>query len=199
MPMNKHLMLAVAAAAFAASTAAQATTIDFTALPVGTAVTNQFAGVVFSLYGIPDSGGPATTNGVGLTNSRYNGSYPTANGIDIAFTGTASNVSFFFNNEGDNSFFTSGGSFYTAYNSSHDVISTGNLSGIEGALVSVAGSGIADLQIDNGRGSTGSWWFGVGNLSFDLSAPGPTPGAGLASLAAFMLLGAYARTRASRI
>jgi hypothetical protein len=134
---------------------AQAGTVDFSGLANSTAVTNQYPGVVFSLQGGPDSAGPPTiwnweSSGGALGNSTtYD--YPTANILDIAFTSPVFALSFTFDNEGDN-----GLTYYTAYDSSHNVVSTLNIAsvppGFPGfSLITVPGTGIADLQINNGE------------------------------------------------
>ena len=154
----------------AASCIAQANTIDFSSLANGTAVTNQYPGVVFSLQGGPDSGGPPTINtytGTGLANSE-NPDYPTANILDLAFTSPVSGVSFTFDDYGPHP------TSYTAFAASSAVISTGDLSGdTDGfTLVSVTGSGIADLQINNNNGPSASWYFAIQQLAFT-SVPEP--------------------------
>jgi len=175
MPRFKFRTLAtVAILAFAgfvaASAIAQAETIDFSGLANGTAVTNEYAGVVFSLVGGPDSSGPPTTNAYygeeGLANST-NPDYPTANILNMAFTSPVSGVSFTIDNYGDN-----GTTFYDASNGS-----TANIAGDSSGftLVSVAGSGITNLQINNGFSSDESWYFAIQQLSFTPSGSIETP------------------------
>ena len=150
-----------------AAVAAHATTIDFTVLTGGTAVTNQYAGVVFSLQGGPDSSGSPTIGYGALTNTNT-GEYPTANILDMAFTSPASGISFYFTNWGSN-----GTTTYTAYDASASVVDTGNISGYGGDgfdLVTVGGSGIVDLQINNGAGPDNNWEVGVASLTFSGSA-----------------------------
>jgi len=126
---------------------AHASTIFFGDLANGTPVTNQYAGVVFSLMGLPDSGGPPTINtysaGTGLANST-NPDYPTANILDMAFTSPVSDVSFTFDNYNNSSL--GDATTFTAYAGSM-VVDTGSLQNVSGAfqLVTVTGSGITDL------------------------------------------------------
>jgi hypothetical protein len=148
---------------------ASAETVDFTTLPALTAVTTQFDGLTFSLEGGPDSSGPPTTNFAGVTNTVDGGEYPTASAIDIAFSTPADEVSFYFDNAGEN-----GTSYYTAYDASDDVLSTGNIGGsscASGCEVTVAGDDISELQVNNGRDGD-NWWFAVGSLTYS-STPEP--------------------------
>jgi hypothetical protein len=155
------------------STGAYATTIDFSTLANGTTVTNQYAGVVFSLQGGPNSvGSPTTWNISGaesLNNSTAGCCYPTANILDMSFTTLVSGVSFTFNNFGATN--QGAATTYTAYDSLHHVISTGLLQNDNSfSLITVSGTGIADLQINNNVGLSSSWIYGVGRLSFAVSA-----------------------------
>ena len=159
-------------AGVALSISAHAATIDFSGLSNGTFVTNQYAGVVFSLIGGPDSSGAPVTNnynGEGLANST-NPDYPTANILDIAFTSPVSNVSFTFNNNGGSS------TFYTAFNASNGVVDTNSLpSGNAFVPVTVTGSGISDLQLNNGTAGNSNWYFAIQQLSFDQASVSPVP------------------------
>jgi hypothetical protein len=161
----RHLALACAAFAAASSVALADINIDFSGLPDGTAVTNQYAGVVFSLEGGPDSSGPPTTNNYGgeaLSNST-NPDYPTASILNLAFTAPVSNLSFTFNNQGDPGF--DAPTSYTAFDAGNNVISTGDISTINSfTLVTVPGAGIADLQINNNNGGN-NWYFSVQEVS----------------------------------
>jgi hypothetical protein len=174
----KSVLLAGAAtvALLTVAPAANATTINFNALAPGTAVTNQFAGVVFSLIGGPDSGGAPTTgyawfdSGFSSLANSHNTSttpggasgYDTANILDIAFSSPVSSVLFTFNNYGSGN-----GSNYQAFGPGASLISSGDLSNVNGfTVVSVSGSGITDLQLNNGSGGGNSWIFGVGSLSY---------------------------------
>jgi hypothetical protein len=174
----KNLLLAGAAtvALLTVAPAANATTINFNALTPGTAVTNQFAGVVFSLIGGPDSAGAPTTGYAlfdysfsSLANSHntsplpdYANGYPTANILDIAFSSPVTSVLFTFNNYGGGN-----GSNYHAFGPGASLISFGDLSSVNGfTVVSVGGSGTTDLQLSNGSDGSYSWIFGVGSLSY---------------------------------
>ena len=167
----------VFASVLVVSIAASATTIDFTAVAPGTAITNQYAGVVFSLQGGPDSSGPPTIGGFfcstcGLANSTNGGagisSYPTATILDMAFTTPVYNVSFTFNNWGSGT-----GSFYSSF-AGVTPVSSGSVDTVENfGLVTVPGSGITDLQLNNNSGGNYDWVFGVGQLTY---TPVPEPG-----------------------
>jgi hypothetical protein len=168
------------ASVFAATAIAQAESIDFTTLAYGTPVTNQYPGVVFSLAG----GGATTGSPViggwtgptwGLSNTN-SGNYPTASILDIMFTSPVSDLSFTFENWGSGN-----GSFYTAYDGT-TVVDTLDISGVPAwGLVTVTGSGITELQLNNNTGG-GDWEFAVGGLSFTPDAATPEPGS-------FLLLG----------
>lgn len=152
-------------------------TIDFSPLAYGTAVTNQYPGVVFSLQGGPDSSGPPTINsyegkGGALANSTHPG-YPTANILDILFSSPVSGLSFTFDNEGNN-----GATFFTAFDAYGNVVDTHNISGVLPgfpyfSLITVAGSGIKDLQINNGYGIYTSWYFDIQQVNYNAT---PEPG-----------------------
>jgi hypothetical protein len=154
---------------------ASATTIDFSTLPLYTPVTTQFPGVVFSLMGGPaDPTQPPVTGSFGspsLGNSPT-GEYPTTNILDIAFSSPVSNLSFTFDNFGDNNGFGAPSYFY-AYDGSSGLISSGNIGSVNGfPSVAVTGSGIRDLQISNGSGGSYDWEFGVGSITY-AAAPEP--------------------------
>ena len=159
------------AAGLAMSAGAQATTIDFSGLPVGPIIANQFPGVVFSLQGVPFSSGAPYVNtfydGTGLANSAFP-DYPTANILDIAFSAPVSGVSFTFTN-----YLSGQGSpaptSFTAFNASNTVVDSGSLQfvdpGSSFAPISVSGSGITDLQLNNNFG-TDKWYFAIQELTF---------------------------------
>ena len=153
---------------------ARAGTINFTGLADGTVVNNQYAGVVFSLQGGPESSGPPTTwnySVEALGNSDTSG-YPTANILNMAFTSPVTGLSFTFDNYG-----TGAPTFYTAFDALDNVIATANISSVQDfGLITVAGTGVADLQINNGQSPTDNWYFGVGELTFTPLTGTPEPG-----------------------
>ena len=182
------LVLVLLASGAVVAGQASATVIDFSGLANGTYVTTQYPGVVFSLQGQPDSSGPPMTwswGGEALGNST-NYDYPTANILDLAFTTPVSGLSFTFDNQG-----TSADTTYTAFDGHGGVVATGDLQFVGPyptfELVTVPGSGIADLQINNNQGDS-DWYFDIQQVSFTPSAV-PVPGAlllfgpGLAGLA----------------
>jgi hypothetical protein len=195
-----NLKIFVALASMGSLGAAHATTIDFSGLANGTAVTNQYPGVVFSLQGGPDSSGPPTTNnfsGEALSNST-NPDYPTASILNVAFSGPVSGLSFTFNNY-DNS----GGSApttFTAFNASDAVVSTGSLQFVNdfSQVNAVAGSGIVDLQFNNNNGGN-SWYFAVQELTYTSSVSAvPEPSTWAMMLLGFAGLGFMAYRRKSK-
>jgi hypothetical protein len=178
---------------------AHASTIYFGNLANGTPVTNQYPGVVFSLMGEPDSDGPPTINtfsaGTGLANST-NPDYPTANILDMAFTSSVTGVSFTFDNYASPGQ-TGAPTTYTAFNSSGGIVSTGSLQNVNGSfqLITVTGSGITDLQLNNNDGDN-SWYFAIQQLSFSASTSVPEPGS--MALAGAALIGLAAVWRRKR-
>jgi len=198
--MIRAISAAVASVVLAAvAPLAHASTIYFGNLANSTPVTNQYPGVVFSLMGEPDSDGPPTINtfsaGTGLANST-NPDYPTANILDMAFTSSVTGVSFTFDNY-SNPGVPGAPTTYTAFNSTGGVVSTGSLQNVSGSfqLVTVTGSGIADLQINNNYGDS-SWYFAIQQLSFTASTSVPEPGS--MALAGAALIGLAAVWRRKR-
>jgi hypothetical protein len=165
---------------------------DFTGFPPHTPV-GSATGLTISAFGGPGAPGTPVTTGPGdfgvsgLTNSTsfafaFNG-YPTNQILDFKFTTPASLVSLTFDNEG-----SSGGgrgdSFFQAFDAHGNLISSGFLpqnSGGTFPLVNIPGTGIAELQLNNGTGGTDNWVFVVGEVTF--TVPEPT------SLAVFGLIG----------
>lgn len=150
---------------------AKAETITFSTLPTGTVVNTQYPGVVFSLEG----SGPLTS-GSPIVDEAYGGlmnaatitqggfDYPTATILNIAFTSGVNDVSFQFDNDGDNST-----SEFIAYGPGDTVLSSQNISGDSNYFtmypVTVAGSDITDLEITNGYDDE-NWEFTVGSLTY---------------------------------
>ena len=170
-----------------AAAVAPAETIDFTVLAPGTPVTNQYAGVTFSLVGGEDpNGAPTTTwnyqgsSQGGLTNTRYGGDYPTAQFLVATFSSPVTGVVFSFYDAGFN-----GGNAYTLYDASHTVITS--------ALMPEASddsytydlstyNGVSEIWWDNGfPAGTRSWWQDLQSLSFASSVPEPATWALLSS------------------
>jgi hypothetical protein len=166
------------AALVAAATSAKADTVNFDALPTGTVVSTQYAGIVFSLAG----SGPVTS-GSPIVDEKWGGlmnspavtgvdvDYPTATIVNIAFTAAVDAVSFTFDNWGDN-----GTSAFTAYGPGDVVIDTAIIpnNGLSFQMVTVVGSDITDLQITNGEPGT-DWGFAVGALTYTPLAATPEP------------------------
>jgi hypothetical protein len=195
--MRMILRYVVACAAImAVSTMLHANTIDFSSVPAGTQITNQYAsqGVTFATEqsGVP----PAIGWGNGLSNTPTGG-YPTTNFLDIIFSGSgASNVSFTFCNFGPGN-----GSFFNAYSTGDILLQTGALDGdpySDGfGLVTITGSNIGEIEIGNNAGVS-DWEFSVQQVNFTSSSATPEPGTMLMfGTGVLGLLGA-ARRRFSR-
>lgn len=198
-------MMKKVSAALLASTllfgTANAATINFGSFTAGTVLTNQVAGLTFSM-----SGGPTTATApivgygyfdavLSLNNSGNFGSgtdgYPTGATVTIDFASAVSGVSFTFNNYGNN---TGNDSIYQAFDAANALISSGSLANVNGfSLVNVAGSGIKSLVISNGSGGGYNWVYGVGELTYNGGVPEPAAWAMM--LAGFGLVGAAMRRR----
>jgi hypothetical protein len=185
-----HLAAAALLGSFAA--AAGATTIDFSALEQGTVVSNQFAGVVFTVSGGPGpDGAPVVDSFEGLETALLNSTtdnYPSNTFLTMVFTSPASNVSFRFNNFGfpeDEGGceecarigpLAGGGrgfSSWTAYDPSDNIIGGGDIFGIQDFSSVFVGSNVSTLVITNGNNVSDSWIFGVSSLSFNGAIPEP--------------------------
>ena len=140
--------------------------IDFTKLASGTAITNQYTDVTFSLSGGNASGKPTIASyGAGLSNSPTAGSYPTAEFLIAEFAAPVSGVSFTFNNEGFN-----GGNRYVLEDTKGNILTSGFLSGYTYNLSSY--SNVSEIIWDNGY-STGrySWTQALSTLNYTVPEP----------------------------
>jgi hypothetical protein len=179
--LRKILLTGAAVSAFSMAVsagAANATTISFAGFPNGVPVTT-IDGVTFSLqqgaYGNPANAvGPPVTGPFGdygqLSNSQT-GEYPTADILDVSFSGGAHDISFFFNNIGVNYSSTA-----TAFGKGGVLEGSTALGGYAfayGAYGSVAGNSVVDLQFNNGEGTYRSWQFGIGEITFSPGVPEP--------------------------
>jgi hypothetical protein len=198
--MMKKVSVALLASTLLFGTA-NAATINFGSFTAGTVLTNQVAGLTFSM-----SGGPTTATApivgygyfdavLSLNNSGNFGSgtdgYPTGATVTIDFASAVSGVSFTFNNYGNN---TGNDSIYQAFDAANALISSGSLANVNGfSLVNGAGSGIKSLVISNGSGGGYNWIYGVGELSYNGGVPEPAAWAMM--LAGFGLVGAAMRRR----
>ena len=177
--IRKVLLAGASAMAFSAlvsATAVDATTITFP-FPNGTPITT-IGIATFSLqdgsYGNPaNAAGPPVTGSFGaygqLGNSQT-GDYPTASILDVAFSSPVKNLSFTFDNFGTNY-----ASFAATYGAGHALLGTtglGDYGCSSGCSRSVAGSGVTDLQFNNGE--SGNWEFGVSSISFTSAVPEPS-------------------------
>jgi hypothetical protein len=198
--ISKFLLAGAAAAALSTCVAAPAAnaatvTLDFTALPYGTAVTTQYPGVTVSLAGPGATGAPITGSfGRPYLGNSPTGNYPTNEILDFAFSSPVSNISFYFDNFGGYSSACSGfgGCSYATTNGS-DGGSTyiGNL--FEGGYGSVPGTHVTDLQFSN---SGNNWEFGVAEVTYTTGVPEPSTWAML--LGGFGFIGYAMRRRVLR-
>ena len=190
--MNKFTSILAASVAALAMAQAQASTVnlDFSGYAPHTAI-GSLQGVTFAVEG----SGPNGTAEIddwgnnGLSNSTT-GDYPTGSILDFKFSGSASNISFSFDNYG-----CCNGSFFTAIGAGGVVLGTGEIDDL--SAVSVGYSGVTELQLNNNLGSDGSWLFDVRSLSADVSAV-PESSDTMMMLAGLGLLAAAARRRSIR-
>ena len=170
-------LLTVVSGAIAVQAHAEA--IDFTALPSDTAVTNQFAGVTFSLAGGNDPNGAPTTTYFqqgtstgGLTDTRYGGNYPTAEFLVATFSAPVSGVSFSFFDAGFN-----GGNSYALLNASGGVIASGLMSeaSFSSYTYNLPSTGVSSIEWGNGHPPGGNWWQDIQHLSFNPVNSVPEP------------------------
>ncbi len=181
--MNKFLSKLIVAVLASTALYAQATVINFTTMATGTQVTNQFSNVTFSLAGGVDSAGAATIGNGGLTNTRHNGSYPTARYLIADFDQLVTGLSFTFDNAGFN-----GGNSYYIYGASHNLLASGLMSGAGSITYNLAAlTGIKEVKWDNGYDSS-NWWQKLDAISYAAVVPEPASfalfGLGLAGVAA---------------
>lgn len=166
---KKSIGVFLAAMLVASTAIAGPISINFDDYASGTQITDQIAGVTFSLMGGPESAGAPVTGGFegpGLGNSTTT-DYPTAEILNVRFDGLASNVSFTFNNYGW-SFSGAGATFYSAFNTAGTLLETGLVGG--GGFFSLSSAGIADLQFNNNTGGNSNWLFVLNSLNADLTA-----------------------------
>ena len=179
--MKKLLLAGVAlGVALAIAPVAQATTytIDFTSMPLYTPVSSGPDVTISISGGQYGSGTPVTGSfrNPALGNSPT-GDYPTSEDLNFAFSSPASNISFYYDNYGAVAGPCSGRgcSYANAYNASSALVSSTYIGDISpggfGGLVTVPGTGISLLQVDNGSGGGSSWEFGVYSISYTVPEP----------------------------
>jgi hypothetical protein len=143
------------------------TTIDFATLPECTPVTNQYAGVTFSLSGGNDSSGPPEISvyGIGLSNSTNCGEYPTAASLVADFAGPTSGVTFTFDDQGYN-----GGNEYYVYDTSDNLLADGPLNS-DDQVVGLGYTDIGSIVWFNGLPASNgdNWQQGLSDLTYSTS------------------------------
>ncbi len=166
------LLTAVAAPAYATTT----TTIDFS--DYANTYLSSANGVTFSLapgYAVNGFGTTPYVNAFGdpaIANSANYGEYPTSNTLTFTFSSSANNLSFYFDNYGGSDS-GRGATFYDAYGSNGNLISSGSIGlccEVSYTDVIVAGSGIKSLVLNNNTGdptgNSNSWLFGVSSVTY---------------------------------
>lgn len=187
------VLLASASVLASAPAMAAHTVVDFTTYPYGTSVTS-IPGASVSLYGGPDSSGAPTVNSFGtneLGNSN-SGDYPTAEGLLFSFTSPVKNISFVFDNFGDNNSFGAP-SMALAFIGAVQAESQ-NIGSCNGCTVNLLSSGITSLRINNGSGGGYNWEYGLRSISFD-AAGVPEPATWALMIMGFGLAGGAMRRR----
>jgi hypothetical protein len=191
--------IALAALTTAAAVgSAAATEIDFSTYSFGTPI-SSVDGVSFTLYGTPYGSGTPVTGSFGTASlgNSPTGEYPTSEGILIQFSAPVSSVSFTFDNFGDNSEYGYSNEQAFAGLTLTDYQNIGGGCYVEAfCLVSVVGTGITSLYVDNGSGGSYSWEYGIGELTF--SAATPLPSTWVMMLAGLAGLGFLACRRQNR-
>ncbi|MEJ2791973.1 PEP-CTERM sorting domain-containing protein [Iodobacter sp. LRB] len=188
-----HSILFASLIAFSSSSFAAIIDVDFNTYAAGTLISDQIAGVTFSVLGGPGPSGAAAIDTLnestkGLSNSTT-GKYPTGSILDLKFTGLANLVNFTFNNYGDEST-GRGATFYTAYDALGSVLESGNVGG--GGSFSLAATGIADLRFNNNTNGTENWIFTLNTLKANVS---PVPEPETYALMGLGLVGLFAARR----
>ena len=176
--MNLKLCIfSIVCCMFASVSNAASYDYNFGVLPSGTHVTT-LPGVTFSLGGGGVTAGSPTVTDGGLTNSSVEG-YPTADWLVADFNSPVDNVSFNFDNQGDNS--SHGGTTWSAFSSNNVLLGSGSLATANGGLYSLLGlSGISRIVWDNNlTDGRKNWIFVVKTLKFNEVSAVPLPPAAL--------------------
>jgi len=164
---------AMAFSALVSASTADATTINFGAYPLYTPITTV-GDATFSLVGGPGYGTPVTGSfGSYALGNSPTGAYPTADILNVSFAAPVSNVTFTFDNFGNNGYF--GAPSYAFAFSGATLVGATNLGyepyGYAFAPGAVAGTGITDVEFYNGSGGNYSWEFGLGEISYTSGVP----------------------------
>ena len=161
----KMLKAAVAGLVLSVSGIANAGLIDFSDYSDGTIT--SIDDVTFSLEGGVDSSGSPYKIRDGLSNSST-GFYPTSQFLTFTFDNLVSDISFIFDNEGDNNL-----SFFYAYSLDDVLLDSFDISDFVDSYSSTA-TGVSYIKFSNGSPSS-SWIFQVDEISYNASeVPEPT-------------------------
>ena len=169
--LSKKLLTIVFLFIFGGLANAAPVTIDFTSLATGTAVTNQYPGVTFSLLGGTAGGPPVTGNQFGATglSNSISGNYPTAYELVATFNSPVSGISFLFNPYGSDI-----ANLYVLRDASNNVITSGSLTlnGGAQALYDLSSfSGVSSISWGNNNRET--WIHSLDSLSFNTASSVP--------------------------
>ncbi len=143
-------------------------TIDFTTLASGAVSPTQYAADGLTVYLVdtfPDGSildAEAGTGGEGISNSEGTfGSYPTYSYMVFQWAAPVSNVSFYFNNYGNNEL-----SNYFTVTNGVDSCPVGIYGDSDAySLVTVPGSGFTELVVSNGENGD-NWYLAVSSLTY---------------------------------
>jgi hypothetical protein len=124
--------------------------------------------------------------GKGSIANSPTGAYPTTEYLDVQFSSPVSNISFFFNNHGNNSNSLFGlGTSYSVYDAAHTLLQSASLSAepdpVTGDLIHLSVSNASMIQFSTGFvddfsfGDIGEWIYNISDLSFTASHAVPEP------------------------
>ncbi|WP_206378300.1 VPLPA-CTERM sorting domain-containing protein [Sneathiella limimaris] len=168
---------------------AHATTIDFLSMANGNVST--IGDATFALSGAGEAGDPyvSSSYGGGLWNSSDAAAYPTNTILSVTFDTTATNLSWYFDNEGSKS------TTWTLFDSSNSILASGFNNTSSGMQLNDQSSYTGVKRIEwNNNGN--NWLFALGSISYraELSTV-PLPAAAWLFGAALMGLVGFKRYR----
>lgn len=168
---------------------AEATVIDFTAMPDGSV--SVIGDATFALSGTGEAGSPTvgSSYGGGLWNSTDGPSYPTNTILSVDFTSGVTGVRWTFDNEGSKA------TTYTIFDSLMNVLATGYNSTPFG-FQSYDFSSLTDVRRIEWNNNGNNWLFALGKIEYEAGSSVPEPGA--LALLSLGLVGVYASSRRSK-